>query len=359
MISNIDTISVPKQSRFRRIARKFVIGTGFTAVAYLILAITLVYWPATSFQTPARKDPKALTARADLGPNAVRKRTFEVRDGARIAARVHGADGLPTLLIIHGVASQAADMDEMASLLVQKAKVRVVAIDLRGHGNSSGTPWQVDHVGQFDEDISDIVGQLRTEAPKGPVTLAGFSMGGGIATRYSLADNASTADGFLLLTPLLGTDSPSMTKDENDKPKAATSSTDTESPVIFRTPRMIGVIMLHSIGITAFDQLPIMLFNHPDRPSYGFAAIASMQPNAPKDFRKALNAINQPLLLIAGSSDEFFNAAAFPKIITENSKGEAALIDGATHEGLLTDPRAIDKMASWLVANKLASVNLM
>jgi hypothetical protein len=35
------------------------------------------------------------------------------------------------------------------------------------------------------------------------------------------------------------------------------------------------------------------------------------------------------------------------------------LINGATHEGLLTHPRAIDKMASWLVANKLASANLM
>jgi pimeloyl-ACP methyl ester carboxylesterase len=358
-MSEIETISAPKQSRFRRIARKFVIGTGFTAVAYLILAITLVYWPAASFQTPARKDPKVSTAPASPGPKTVRKRIFKVRDGARIAARVHGADGLPTLLIIHGVASEAADMDGMAAQLVQKAKVRVVALDLRGHGNSSGTPWQVAHVGQFDEDVSDVIGQLRAEAPKAPITLAGFSMGGGIATRYSLAENASPTDGFLLLTPLLGTDSPSMTKDEADKSKAATSSNEAESPVIFRTPRMIGVIMLHSIGITAFDQLPIMLFNHPDRPSYGFSAIASMQPNAPKDFRIALKAIDQPLLLIAGTSDEFFNAAAFPKIIADNSKGEAALINGATHEGLLTHPRAIDKMASWLVANKLASANLM
>jgi alpha-beta hydrolase superfamily lysophospholipase len=355
-MADAPSISVQKHSKFRRVARKFAIGTSFTAAAYLALAVTLVYWPTASYPPPDAQSLQASNAPTDLSSTLVRERSFEVRDGARIAARVHGADGLPTMLVIHGVAAQAKDMDAVAAQLVQKAKVRVVAIDLRGHGKSSGEPWQLRHVGQFDDDISDIISQLKAQAPTAPIILSGFSMGGGIAIRYSLAQNAAPVDGFLLLTPLLGSDSPSMTKDEKDQPKA-TSPTAVEPPVIFRTQRMIGVIMLHSIGITAFDQLPIMLFNHDDRPSYGFAAIASMQPNAPKDFRVALKAIAKPLLLIAGTSDEYFNAAAFPKIITDNSTGEAALIDGATHEGLLTDPRAIDKVVSWLIANKLASTN--
>lgn len=350
----IITTSIPKRRKLFRFLQKFAIGTAVTALVYFVVAMMLVYWPAASFPPPNLEKRPVDAALDSTGPETFSRRIFEVRDGARIAARVHGTDGLPTLLIIHGVASQASDFDEMAALLVQKANVRVVALDLRGHGDSSGTPWQLDHIGQFDEDVSDIVAQIKAEAPKAPVILGGFSMGGGIATRYSLAANVSPADGFLLLTPLLGTDSPSMTKNEAVKPTAP-SPTDAEPPVIFRTPRMFGVIMLHSIGITAFDQLPIMLFNHSDRPSYGFAAIASMQPNAPKDFRVALKAIDKPLLLVAGTSDEYFNASAFPKIIRENSTGEAALIDGATHEGLLTDPRAINKIASWLATNKLAS----
>lgn len=282
---------VSKQSRLRRIWRKLAIGAGVSAFAYLAIAIILIFWPGASFERPvAQNKPKAdAVIRTDAGK--VRERVFKVRDGAKIAARIQGADGLPSLLIIHGVAAQAKDMDVMAALLVKSAKLQVVAIDMRGHGRSFGTRWQLEHVGRFEEDVSDIIRQIRDEAPDMPVILAGHSMGGGITTRYSLASNATPADGFLLLTPLLGGDSPSMKKLETPTAKAAGNPAP-ESQVIFRTPRMIGVIMLHSIGITAFDKLPIMLFNHPDRPSYGFAALASMQPNAPSDYRVALKAIS-------------------------------------------------------------------
>jgi len=347
---------MPKQSLLRRIGRKLAIGMGVSAIIYLVVAIVLVFWPGANFKRPVPQSQPSAAAVSQSDAGEVRERVFKVRDGAKIAARIHGADGLPSLLIIHGVASQAKDMDAMAALLVKSVKLRVVAIDMRGHGRSSGTRWQLEHVGQFEEDVSDIIRQIRDEAPDMPVILAGHSMGGGITTRYSLASNATPADGFLLLTPLLGGDSPSMKKVETPTAEAAGNPA-AESPVIFRTPRMIGVIMLHSIGITAFDKLPIMLFNHPDRPSYGFAALASMQPNAPSDYRVALKAISKPLLLIAGTKDEYFEASTFPDIISQNSNGEAVLIDGATHKDVLTDARSIDKIATWLTENDLVSTD--
>lgn len=351
----INRASGPRPSRLRWIGRKLLIGTGISVIAYPAIAIALVFWPSASFERPAPQNQPQAAVANDADAAAVRERMFTVRDGARIAARVHGAEGLPSLLIIHGVASQASDMDAMAALLAKRARLRVIAIDLRGHGRSSGARWQVEHVGQFDDDVSDVVRQIREEAPGKPVVLAGHSMGGGVALRYSLAGNAAPVDGFLLMTPLLGGESPSMKKEDVRAPGAAGSATAAQAPVIFRTPRMIGVIMLHSIGITAFDKLPIMLFNHPDRPAYGFAALASMQPNAPSDYRAALKAISKPLMLIAGTKDEYFEASAFPKIISHNGKGEAILIDGATHKGVLTEAASIDKITNWLTAHSFVS----
>lgn len=344
----------PKQSRFRRIGRKLAIGSAITAVLYLGIAFALVFWPPATFERPVPASPQRTSTASNADGAVVREKLFKVRDGATIAARVHGDDDLPTLLVIHGVASQAKDMDEMAALLTKTVKLRVIAIDMRGHGRSSGTRWQLDHVGQFEEDVSDIIGQIRSEAPSKPVVLAGHSMGGGIALRYSLASNNAPADGFLLLTPLLGGDSPSMKKTQSSEPKMGESPA-AESPVIFRTPRMIGVIMLHSIGITAFDQLPIMLFNHPDRPSYGFAALASMQPNAPADYRVALKAVSKPLVLIAGDKDEYFEAATFPKIISENGNGDSFLVENANHTSVLTDVRSIKIMTDWLRINRFVT----
>jgi pimeloyl-ACP methyl ester carboxylesterase len=342
----------PKQSRFRRIGRKLIIGTCISAILYLGIALSLVFWPGATFERPVPANSQGISTERNSDNGVVRERMFKARDGATIAARVHGDDGLPTLLVIHGVASQAKDMDAMAALLTKTVRLRVVAIDLRGHGRSSGSRWQLDHVGQFEEDLSDIVGQIRSEAPSKPIVLAGHSMGGGIALRYALASNSAPVEGFLLLTPLLGGDSPSMTKNDATDPKAGHNPA-AELPVIFRTPRMIGVIMLHSVGITAFDQLPIMLFNHPDRPSYGFAALASMQPNAPADYRVALKAVSKPLMLIAGDKDEYFEAAAFPNIISQNSNGESILIENANHTSILTDSRSIISIVNWLGVNNL------
>lgn len=340
------TAAVPKR---RRIARKLAIAAGIVIALYFVAALGLIFWPGQSFKFPVPENHRISAASPET---SVSRRAFSVRDGAKIAARIHGDDGLPVVLLIHGVAAQARDMDGAAALLAKTANVQVIAIDMRGHGQSSGRPWQLDHVGQFDEDVSDVVGQLRAANPGRPIILAGHSMGGGIATRYAIAKDASPVDGVLLLAPLLGEDSPSMKSGSAQARNETDDASVTESPVIFRAPRLIGVIMLHSVGITAFDQLPIMLFNHPDRPSYGFAALASMQPNAPSDYRVALQAVSKPLLLVAGTDDEYFEASAFPKIITENSKGQAALIDGANHESILVNSRAMDRISSWVSAIK-------
>ena len=95
--------------------------------------------------------------------------------------------------------------------------------------------------------------------------------------------------------------------------------------------------------------LPILYFNQPGAPAYGFAALQSMQPNAPRDYRCALSAIRVPLLVVVGSKDEAFNALAYPDVLRASGHVDSTkIIDGSTHNRVLGDSRTIDIVSQWI-----------
>lgn len=94
----------------------------------------------------------------------------------RLAARIWGPpDGIP-VLALHGWLDNAASFDALAPLL---PKVRLVALDLTGHGYSSHRPRGVHyHLVDFIPDVmaaADALGWSR-------FALLGHSLGGGIAS---------------------------------------------------------------------------------------------------------------------------------------------------------------------------------
>ncbi len=321
-------------------------------IGYFGIALALTFWPDSVFKN-ARLTPAQVAAiAAESGSGAEQSyaftaRRFKMRDGAEIFARIVGAPAQTTILLVHGVASSGSALLEPATLLSQATGARVIAIDLRGHGRSSGAPFDVDHAGQYDEDLADIISEIRADDESAKIVLAGHSMGGGIALRYALMRNAPAVDSYLLFAPLLGTGAPTMRTQGT-----AGGANGGGAYTHFRTPRLFGVLLLNFVAIHALDHLPILYFNQPPQsPAYGFAALSSMQPNAPKDYRAAFAAIKVPLLLIAGSKDEAFNAAAFPDVVKQYSHGKAVIIDGASHNSVLDDARTIDAVKSWLASD--------
>jgi pimeloyl-ACP methyl ester carboxylesterase len=99
--------------------------------------------------------------------------------GLRIAARVWGpAEGL-RVLALHGWLDNASSFDLLAPLL---PGLRIVAIDLPGHGNSEHRP--AGHGYHFVDYVHDVHAVL--EALQWPtVSLLGHSMGGGIACLFA------------------------------------------------------------------------------------------------------------------------------------------------------------------------------
>jgi pimeloyl-ACP methyl ester carboxylesterase len=99
--------------------------------------------------------------------------------GLAIAVRDYGGDG-PDVLLIHGGGRNVHDWDEVVRHL---AGIRVAAMDLRGHGESSIVEeWSWD--GAVD-DVRAVVAELGMERP----VVVGHSLGGMVAAEFAARSN--------------------------------------------------------------------------------------------------------------------------------------------------------------------------
>jgi 3-oxoadipate enol-lactonase len=94
-------------------------------------------------------------------------------DGVRLACHVRGAADAPTLVLLHGLGAQANTWDTVGAEFARS--FRVLAIDLRGHGDS-------DRPGVYSfelmrDDVLGVLDQLGLDR----VSLLGHSMGGTVA----------------------------------------------------------------------------------------------------------------------------------------------------------------------------------
>ena len=110
-------------------------------------------------------------------------------DGVRLVCQAWGAADLPTLVLLHGLGGQASTWDTVAPELA--GSFRVLAIDLRGHGDS-------DRPGDYSfelmrDDVLGVLGQLGLDR----VNLLGHSMGGTVA--YLIAQQEPGRIGRLIL----------------------------------------------------------------------------------------------------------------------------------------------------------------
>lgn len=95
----------------------------------------------------------------------------------RIHFRDWGDPALPPLVLVHGLRDHSHSFDDLARGLLDR--FRVLALDLRGHGDSETTPYYA--VGHFVLDLHNLVRALRLERP----VIVGHSLGGEIVANYS------------------------------------------------------------------------------------------------------------------------------------------------------------------------------
>ena len=319
----------------KKFLRISLISTAVSAIIYFGAALIMTFLPAPTFAT--EPFPVAPRSTAEFTPQQ-----YTMRDGETLFARRFPADSDDTILMLHGVTSDSSAFNNTAVLLQQASGAEVIALDLRGHGQSGGTVGHVDYIGQYEDDVADVVAAIRAQKPNGRFILAGHSMGGGIALQYAMLDDAPAVDGYLMFAPHLGTNAPTMMP----RPEGAVAEAAAAYSQL-HVPRLIGLIMLNNVGIRGLNHLDTLYFNLTDEVThtYSFGATAN---SAPQDYVAALTAVDAPMLVVVGSNDEAFVATEYPAAVTAHSSGDVHIIDGENHNTVLDSADAMAVIENWL-----------
>ncbi|MEV0096272.1 alpha/beta hydrolase [Streptomyces sp. NPDC050738] len=124
-----------------------------------------------------------------------------VRDGVRLVCRDRGGPGQP-LVLLHGLAGSAGEWDGIAGRL--SSRYRVVAVDLRGHGDSERRPGDVSRAAHV-ADVLAVLDALELE----PAVLVGQSLGGHTAM-LTAAAHPGRVRGLVLVEAGAGGPSPDV-----------------------------------------------------------------------------------------------------------------------------------------------------
>ncbi len=280
----------------------------------------------------------ALQIEADGLPELSR---FQARDGTWLAYRRYraaaGASGR-VVLIAHGSAGGSAQINAIARGLAS-ARFEAVAVDFRGHG-ASGTRGDVAYAGQLDDDLADLIDDLRRRNPEAKFAFVGHSSGGGYGLRVASGPLGGAFERFVLLAPYLG--------------YRASTSRPAEGVGLWAAadvPRIIAISILKSFGVDWPQSLPVIAFaTGPDAKKfvtdqYTFRLMASYA--APDDWQGAFRQAKGPVSVIAGVHDELMDAPAYQRVLPPLG-ARVTLLPGIDHMGLCWRPEAIKAIVAAL-----------
>jgi len=251
--------------------------------------------------------------------------TFQARDGSYLGYRRYDP-GMPgngrVAILVHGSSGSSLAMHPLAKALAADG-VESFVPDIRGHG-ASGTRGDIGYIGQLEDDMADLVGQIRTAAPSAPLTLVGHSSGGAFALRVAGSGIQNLFTRTVLLSPFLGTRAPSSRENAGGW----------ASPNV---PRIIALSLLHNAGLTCCEQLPVIAFATPPNTTriltseYSFRLLANFGTH--RDYRVDLDAARGPLTLIAGAKDELMFSEKYDETVgrSPTAKIDVKILDNANH----------------------------
>jgi alpha-beta hydrolase superfamily lysophospholipase len=295
----------------------WAVSLGATPLAGVVLSL----WPWRRARAEAGLDfAGVLAGRHQPLPVA----SLALRDGAQMAFRwVEGPPQGPLVVMLHGSGWHGQQFEGLAAGLADVADV--VIPDLRGHGVAPQRRGDVDHIGQFEEDLDDLIAARARPGQK--VILLGHSSGGGLVVRCAGGACRRWMDGAILLAPYLHHRAPTMRPASGGWTQV-------------HLPRMIGLGILNALRIKVLNHLTVLRFAMPPAVlagplgatatvAYSYRLNASYAPR--RTWRRDLAAL-PPFLLVAGQQDEAFVASRYQSVMSaENPDGHYVLLEGVGH----------------------------
>jgi len=299
--------------------------------------------------TPVSQPPELVsiskTARAVDRSTMPPLERFHARDGTELAYRhyaAHGPAAGQIAIVVHGSSGSSVAIHALADALAARG-VDTYAPDIRGHGGS-GTRGDVAYLGQLEDDMADLVAEIRKTKAAAPITLLGHSAGGAFALRVAGSPIQNLFVRTVLIAPYLGYTAPS----NRGRDAGGWASPD--------IPRFYGLSILRALGMACCESLPTLAFAVPVNSSAILASTYSyrLMRNfaAHRNYREDLAAATRPVALFSGADDELMIAGKYGEAVGEQVA--VHLIPGINHMAVVSDPKAVSAIAEDVVTHGMA-----
>jgi len=271
--------------------------------------------------------------------NSPQLKTFAARDGKQLGYRHYPTQSDKVIILLHGSGWHSQYFLPLAEFISSECLAQVYTPDLRGHGPTPERRGDVDYIGQFEDDLADLITIIRKDNPNAMLIVGGHSSGGGLAIHFAGSRYGQQADAYLLLTPYLKYNAPTI------RPKSG-------GWAYPYTARIAGLTMLNNWGIHRFDYLTAIEFNMPEEARDGTETLSySHRLNmayAPRNYKKDLSTITQPLLVVAGTADKANYAEQYEPVISQYTEVQVRLLQGVTHMGVVVGADVRPVVREWL-----------
>jgi alpha-beta hydrolase superfamily lysophospholipase len=260
---------------------------------------------------------------------------FQARDGTTLAVR-HYPPRKPGVtqiaVLVHGSSGSSIAVHALARALADHG-VETFAPDIRGHGQS-GSRGDIAYLGQLDDDLADLVTEIRKSHPAAPLTLIGHSAGGGFALRVAASPIQNLFARTVLLAPYLGYNAPTGRPDSGGWARAD-------------LPRVLALVALRRLGLPWAESLPTLAFAVPPdsvaflTETYSFRLMRNFAVSG--DFRDDFAAAIRPIAIFAGAADELMFSEKYQEAVGD--RATVRVIGGVNHMGIVSDPAAVAVIA--------------
>jgi non-heme chloroperoxidase len=310
-------------------------------VAAVIKAFVLVASPAPKIGKPRDIFGFASLKPAATGAGLPTLARYPARDGEELAYRLYESSSDRILIFLHGSSYHGGGYHALAQAISSSGAAKVVLPNLRGHYMSGPRRGDIDYIGQYEDDIADLVKFLRQQGFKGSVTLGGHSSGGGLTIRFAGGNHDGLVSSYLMLAPIIAT-SPAV--------RDGTAGGWT----VLHTKRLFGLLFLNALGIHGFNALPIIAFNKPakywdgtETLSYSYRLNVSYHPRY--RYAEDLRALGDKALVLVGADDEAVDGDALRKILADDApKVQAEILPHINHFGIFSAPAALGRIEDCL-----------
>ena len=230
----------------------------------------------------------------------------------------------------------------LAEITLATTGAGVLLPDLRGHYGTDGPRGDVRYIGQFEDDLADLVAGYRRPGQK--LVMVGHSSGGGLVIRFAGGVYGGALDGAVLMAPYLRHDAPTVVTD------GAVAAGGWARPLV---RRLIGLSMLNAVGVRLANGVTVMEFNLPEgalaRTMTGAYSYRLNTSYAPRwDYLADVAALPDFLFLV-GRDDEAFQAEAFePAMSAVTQRGQYHVLDGVSHLDVFLNARAAGLVAGFI-----------